>query len=112
MVLMQDGSLILHVDGPATSLLDSMGPVVVHEDGTISRVANWDKMTEEERSRSFQLVIRSSPPFFNSSLQLHLCRTLRVLGRRNAARLEKLRQVRLATPLSALGVGPLLERRV
>ena len=47
---MQD-TVTIHVNGPSTSLVDSMGPVVVHEDGTISRVTNWDKMTEEERSR-------------------------------------------------------------
>jgi hypothetical protein len=44
-------ALAIHVNGPSTSLADSMGPVVVHEDGTLSRVTNWDIMTEEERSR-------------------------------------------------------------
>lgn len=55
------------VDGAAVAL-DHLGPLVVHADGTLSRVANWAEMTEPERRT-----------------------TVRVLGRRNRARLEALR---------------------
>jgi len=44
-----------------------MGPLVVNEDGTLSRITNWAQMTVEERER-----------------------TVRVLGKRNKLRLEQL----------------------
>ncbi|KIJ61250.1 hypothetical protein HYDPIDRAFT_116258 [Hydnomerulius pinastri MD-312] len=46
--------------------LDNLGPMVVNSDGTLSRIANWENMTEAERER-----------------------TLRVLAARNRARLAK-----------------------
>ncbi|EIW76815.1 hypothetical protein CONPUDRAFT_157970 [Coniophora puteana RWD-64-598 SS2] len=36
--------------------LDALGPMVVNPDGTLSRIANWDKMTEEERERTLRVV--------------------------------------------------------
>ncbi|RYP05618.1 hypothetical protein DL764_003679 [Monosporascus ibericus] len=48
--------------------LDHLGPLVVNEDGTLSRIANWGKMADIEREN-----------------------TLRILGRRNKARLAALR---------------------
>jgi len=36
--------------------LDHLGPMVINSDGTISRISNWDKMTEPERSRTIRLV--------------------------------------------------------
>ncbi|KAI5923732.1 hypothetical protein F4810DRAFT_190821 [Camillea tinctor] len=53
--------------------LDHLGPLVVHEDGTLSRVANWGEMAEIEREN-----------------------TLRVLGRRNKMRLDALKIKRAA----------------
>lgn len=47
--------------------LDHLGPLVVNQDGTLSRIANWSEMTEGERDN-----------------------TLRVLGKRNQARLRAL----------------------
>lgn len=47
--------------------LDAMGPMVVNKDGTLSRIANWDKMADIEKQN-----------------------TLRVLGKRNKQRLEAL----------------------
>ncbi|KAI3624933.1 hypothetical protein CBS14141_002354 [Malassezia furfur] len=49
--------------------LDKLGPVVVNSDGTLARLPNWDKMTPDEQER-----------------------TVRILAKRNQARLEKLRQ--------------------
>ncbi|WFD02422.1 hypothetical protein MOBT1_001104 [Malassezia obtusa] len=49
--------------------LDKLGPVVVNSDGTLARLPNWDKMTPDEQER-----------------------TVRILSKRNQARLEKLRQ--------------------
>lgn len=45
----------------------ALGPVVVNSDGTMARIRNWDVMTAQEQER-----------------------TMRVLGRRNLVRREKL----------------------
>lgn len=66
-------------DGDATQLdastgkaikLDHLGPMVVNRDGTLSRIANWQQMTEIERQN-----------------------TLRILGKRNQLRREELEKV-------------------
>ncbi|KAJ5081455.1 hypothetical protein NUU61_009719 [Penicillium alfredii] len=57
----------LEVDGSAAKL-DHLGPMVVNVDGTLSRISNWEQMTEMERKT-----------------------TLRVLGKRNKQRLEALK---------------------
>ncbi|KAI0467768.1 hypothetical protein F4859DRAFT_224564 [Xylaria cf. heliscus] len=54
--------------GGAALRLDHLGPLVVNEDGTLSRIANWEKMADIEREN-----------------------TLRILGKRNKMRLAKLR---------------------
>lgn len=54
--------------GGSTVKLDALGPLVVNQDGTLSRIANWEQMTEIERRN-----------------------TLRVLGKRNKLRLDKLK---------------------
>lgn len=48
--------------------LDHLGPMVVNTDGTMSRISNWDQMTEMEKQT-----------------------TLRVLGKRNKQRLDALK---------------------
>ncbi|KAF2769618.1 hypothetical protein EJ03DRAFT_336099 [Teratosphaeria nubilosa] len=53
--------------GAATATLDHLGPLVVNRDGTLSRIANWEQMTEVERRN-----------------------TVRVLGKRNHLRREGL----------------------
>ncbi len=53
----------------STVALDHLGPLVVHQDGSMSRIANWPDMTEAEQQK-----------------------TLRVLGKRNQLRLASLRQ--------------------
>ncbi|KAI0518363.1 hypothetical protein F5B22DRAFT_645127 [Xylaria bambusicola] len=62
-----DAAPTLEVDGAALRL-DHLGPLVVNEDGTLSRIANWEKMADIEREN-----------------------TLRILGKRNQMRLAKLR---------------------
>ncbi|THC96748.1 hypothetical protein EYZ11_003757 [Aspergillus tanneri] len=51
--------------GDSTVKLDHLGPLVVNQDGTLSRITNWGQMTEIERLN-----------------------TLRVLGKRNKLRME------------------------
>ncbi|KAI0338580.1 hypothetical protein BDW22DRAFT_1362629 [Trametopsis cervina] len=36
---------------------DALGPLVVNSDGTLSRIANWQEMTEEERSRTTRVLL-------------------------------------------------------
>ncbi|BGP13644.1 hypothetical protein JCM10213_007822 [Rhodosporidiobolus nylandii] len=50
--------------GEAVSLYDRLGPTVVNSDGTLSRIEDWQEKTEAEKAN-----------------------ILRVLGKRNAARL-------------------------
>lgn len=56
-------------DSSTTVSLDHLGPIVVNQDGTMSRISNWDKMTEMEQKN-----------------------TLRIIGKRNKQRLEALKK--------------------
>lgn len=59
----------LDLSDPNSSIsLDHLGPMVVNNDGTLSRISNWEQMSEVERKN-----------------------TLRVLGKRNKERLERLK---------------------
>lgn len=49
--------------------LDQLGPIVVNEDGTMSRITNWANMSEYERAT-----------------------TMRIIPRRNAERMDRIRQ--------------------
>lgn len=53
--------------GGDTVRLDSLGPMVVNKDGSISRIGNWEQMTEMEQKN-----------------------TMRIVGKRNKQRLEAL----------------------
>lgn len=63
--------LDLGAEGGSTVSLDHLGPMVVNVDGTLSRIGNWEQMTEIERKN-----------------------TLRILGKRNKQRLEALKAAR------------------
>lgn len=58
----------LSKDGGSAVKLDHLGPMVVNTDGTMSRISNWEQMSEMERQR-----------------------TLRVLGKRNKQRMDALK---------------------
>lgn len=59
----------IDVSGQGTTVpLDHLGPIVVNQDGSMSRISNWDKMTEMEQKN-----------------------TLRIIGKRNKQRLEALK---------------------
>ncbi|KAH8677558.1 hypothetical protein BX600DRAFT_430903 [Xylariales sp. PMI_506] len=62
------GAINLSVGGEGVKL-DHLGPLVVNQDGTMSRISNWAEMSEIERQN-----------------------TLRILGKRNQQRLKKLRE--------------------
>ncbi|KAF3052812.1 hypothetical protein E8E11_005158 [Didymella keratinophila] len=61
------GATQLNVNGSGVKL-DHLGPLVVNKDGSLSRIANWDKMAEIEKQN-----------------------TLRILGKRNQLRLDGLK---------------------
>lgn len=54
--------------GADVSLAAAVGPLVVNEDGTMSRISNWENMADIEKQN-----------------------TLRILGKRNKARLDALK---------------------
>ncbi|PCH42867.1 hypothetical protein WOLCODRAFT_53569, partial [Wolfiporia cocos MD-104 SS10] len=37
--------------------LDALGPMVVNSDGTLSRIANWQNMTDAERERIMRVLV-------------------------------------------------------
>ncbi|KAG1740166.1 uncharacterized protein EDB91DRAFT_361075 [Suillus paluster] len=39
-----------------TVKLEALGPMVVNGDGTLSRIANWETMTEKEKVRTIRVV--------------------------------------------------------
>ncbi|KAH8986596.1 hypothetical protein EDB92DRAFT_1801792, partial [Lactarius akahatsu] len=40
----------------ASAKYDSLGPLVVNSDGTLSRITNWPNMTHAERERTFRVL--------------------------------------------------------
>ncbi|KAJ0304249.1 hypothetical protein COL516b_006140 [Colletotrichum fioriniae] len=42
--------------GDASTKLDHLGPLVVNQDGTMSRISNWGEMTEIERRNTLRLA--------------------------------------------------------
>lgn len=52
-----DGTTQLNVGGQAVKL-DHLGPLVVNKDGTLSRIANWETMTEIERQNTLRILVK------------------------------------------------------
>lgn len=69
----------VQVGGSSTSL-DELGPVVVNKDGTLARISNWQKMTEDEQAT-----------------------TMRLIGAQNKRRLAALREAAEATAAGSTG---------
>ncbi|KAF8556782.1 hypothetical protein OG21DRAFT_1395595, partial [Imleria badia] len=44
------------VGADAPIRFDNLGPMVVNNDGTLSRIANWENMTEAERERTTRVI--------------------------------------------------------
>ena len=55
--------------GSDTVKLDHLGPLVVNKDGSLSRISNWEQMTEQEKKS-----------------------TMKILGKRNQLRTEALKE--------------------
>jgi hypothetical protein len=43
-------------NGSTTVSLDHLGPMVVNVDGTMSRISNWDKMAEIEKTATLRII--------------------------------------------------------
>lgn len=56
-----DGSSSTLEVGGAALRLDHLGPLVVNEDGTLSRIANWEKMADIERENTLRISKHYSP---------------------------------------------------
>lgn len=56
------GALEYHPSGGESETskvsLDSLGPVIVNGDGTISRITNWQEMSEAEKIRTARIVAK------------------------------------------------------
>eukprot|EP00929_Paragymnodinium_shiwhaense_P087165 TRINITY_DN47447_c0_g1_i1.p1 TRINITY_DN47447_c0_g1~~TRINITY_DN47447_c0_g1_i1.p1 ORF type:complete len:229 (+),score=42.82 TRINITY_DN47447_c0_g1_i1:244-930(+) len=51
----ENGFKTLVVDGNPVKI-DHLGPMVVNTDGSLSRITNWDAMTEDERQKTIRIV--------------------------------------------------------
>jgi hypothetical protein len=38
--------------------MDELGPIVLNTDGTMSRISNWDKMSQLEKDRATRLIVK------------------------------------------------------
>ena len=47
----------IQVDGQAVKL-DSLGPMIINTDGTVSRISNWTELSETEQARSLRLIAK------------------------------------------------------
>lgn len=63
------GAQAVDVNSEEGIRFDHLGPIVVNKDGSMSRITNWDKMAQVEKDN-----------------------TLRILGKRNKARMEALKK--------------------
>ncbi|KAG5730246.1 hypothetical protein E4T56_gene10567 [Termitomyces sp. T112] len=52
-----DDSVKLDVENESAKFkLDTLGPMVINTDGTLSRIANWVNMTPEEQARTLRVL--------------------------------------------------------
>jgi hypothetical protein len=51
------GTTKLNVGGQAVKL-DHLGPLVVNKDGTLSRIANWEHMTDIEKQNTLRILVK------------------------------------------------------
>ncbi|KAG8800528.1 hypothetical protein FRC17_006849 [Serendipita sp. 399] len=42
----------------STIKMDNLGPMVVNSDGTLSRIANWQEMSDIERVRTLKVLLK------------------------------------------------------
>ena len=64
-----NGLITLDVSTGEAVLLERLGPVVVNTDGTLSRITNWDTMTEGERATAKRLIAKRNGTQPRASLQ-------------------------------------------
>ncbi|KAG8776425.1 hypothetical protein FRB91_001193 [Serendipita sp. 411] len=42
----------------STMKMDNLGPMIVNSDGTLSRISNWQEMSEIERARTVKVLLK------------------------------------------------------
>jgi len=53
----QNSTAAINVNGK-TVPLDHLGPMVINTDGTVSRITNWQEMTDDERARTLRVLVK------------------------------------------------------
>lgn len=48
---------MLEVNGDSISL-DHLGPMVVNSDGTLSRINNWEGLSQIEKDKTLRLIVK------------------------------------------------------
>lgn len=59
------------VNGEALQL-DELGPIVIHEDGRIGRLSNWQEMTDHEKKLTLDFVAKRNKKRREALLQREL----------------------------------------
>ncbi|CCM00711.1 uncharacterized protein FIBRA_02751 [Fibroporia radiculosa] len=50
-------ALKVELDSEKGLKFEALGPIVVNSDGTMSRIANWEHMTEQEKERTMRVLV-------------------------------------------------------
>ncbi|KAJ9103030.1 hypothetical protein QFC20_004839 [Naganishia adeliensis] len=48
----------LNVQEENTVTLDELGPLIVNSDGTLSRIQNWQSLSQMEKDRMIRLIVK------------------------------------------------------
>lgn len=49
----------LDISGEGSTIrFDHLGPIVVNQDGSLSRISNWDQMTETEKKNTLRVLVK------------------------------------------------------
>jgi hypothetical protein len=55
----QESGIQLDVSGEGSTVkFDSLGPIVVNQDGSLSRISNWEQMTEIEKKNTLRILVK------------------------------------------------------
>jgi len=59
----------LVVNSEQSLKLDALGPMVVNSDGTLSRIANWEEMTEAEQANIVRVLSKRNRERIQAKLE-------------------------------------------
>jgi uroporphyrinogen decarboxylase len=55
-ILFSDILVVPRAMGIHVELKDNLGPIIINTDGTMSRIPNWESLTESEQKNSLRLI--------------------------------------------------------